>query len=469
MTNNHLSFADTYTPSAEVYPSIGETLPDKDGMVRPVFRVADIPVAFYPQDDEQATQDGNKIDATPVAASPLGLAEAAVHLGELAPDSRAARLYDSIRAEDYNEDVLLYLDQINAAVSYDNDLGRRESEVQDAGFAVMLAALEGDKSAQKIIDERLKKFQTDYAAARLETTHSATPEEHAEALKYLEGLAIVHSTKYDVQRNDDGDVMLSTVGDHRRRDTNIGNRYPRATLHFTINGEVTGHLSNWSWDESSTLIVANLAKTAAKGRLPYALNTPDTSFDLNPGEQLALPDAIVIRPQSNLEGVYQQTGNYITYKRAEHYSDEERYAFAEQLQIPMVLVEDFTDEQIATRLRQYALDQAIAQSGVTTGTVGIESNASSSGKLDAEVRQAGRVLGSEISLHQHQTNSRVEERITQETEYLGKPVRRYTYTLPPDASLPAQRMYVANGYLAPGSQIPAGELQAIHDSYGSGV
>jgi len=468
MTTTQQSPVDTYSPSDEQYRPIGETTPDKEGMVRQVFKVSDIPVAFYSQDDERSTHEGGELDATPVTASPLGLAEAAIHLGELAPDSRAARLYESIRAEDYNEDVLLYLDQINAAVSYDTDLDRRSGEVQDAGFAIMLAALEGDESAQKLVDARLKKFQADHAAARLEATHGATPEEHAEALKYLEGLAIVHSTKYDVQRNDDGDVLLSAIGDHRRKDATIGNRYPRATLHFTLNGEVTGHLFG-SWDQANTLIVTNLAKTVATGRLPYAMNTADTSFDLNPSEQLALPDAIVIRARNDMQGVYQQSGSDISYKHAEHYSEQDRRALTEQLNIPRLSVEDLSDEQIAARLRQYALDQALSQAGVTTGTVGIESNASSSSQLDTQVREVGRILGSEISLHTHQPNARAEERITQQTEYSGSPTRHYTYTLPLEASLPAQRMYVANGYLAPGSQIPARELQTIHDSYGSGI
>ena len=469
MTTTITSSFDSYTPAAERYTSTGETTPDKDGMVRPVFRVGDIPIAFYSQDDEPLINGAPEADITPVIASPLGLAEAAMHLSEGSSDTRATRLYESIRTEDYNDDVLLFLDQIDAAVSYDDDLDRRQGEVQEEGFALMLAALEGDEAAQSIVDARLQRSREDHDAAHLEMNYGATPAERDEALTYLEGLAIVHSTKREVQRNEHGDVVLSTTGDHRRRDVEIPNRYPRATLHFTINGEVTGHLNGWSWDQSSTLIVANLAKTVAAGRLPYALNTPDTSFDLNPGEQLTLPDAIVIHPRSDMQPLYEQLGNDISYKYVDHYSQHDRQAFAEKLQVSTVVVEALTDEQIATRLRQYALEQAVFQNGVTTGVVGIESNASSSGKLDTRVRGVGRVLGAEISLHTHQPNSRVEERITQQTEYLGKPVRRYTYTLPPSASYAARRMYVANGYLAPGSRIPADELRAIHDRFGDGI
>lgn len=470
MTTTQQSPVDTYSPSDEQYRPIGETTPDKEGMVRQVFKVSDIPVAFYSQDDERSTHEGGELDATPVTASPLGLAEAAIHLGELAPDSRAARLYESIRAENYNEDVLLYLDQLNAAVSYDDVHDRRNHEVQDAGFAVMLAALEGDESAQKIVDERLKKFQADYAAVRLEATHGATPEEHAEALKYLEGLAIVHSTKYDVRRNDDGSVMLSSLGDHRRRDANGANRYPRATVHFTLNGEVTAHAFNDEWGEANTLIVANLGRTVAAGRLPYSMNTIDTAFDLNPGEQLTLPDAIVIRPQTDMQGVYEQSGNTITYKYVEHYTDEDRQAFAEQLKLGKYHVGEFSDEEIATRLRDYALAQAIAQNGVTTGVLNIESESSNSVEIDSNVRDAALVLGTEIGLHADQPNGDAEERMKQRAEHHVKgPLRRYTINVPINVSLAAQRMYIANGYLAPGSQIPAQQLQAIRDSEGSGV
>jgi len=443
----------------------GETQPDKDGLVRPTFRVGEVDVAFYSQDEESLARDQQEVLST-VIASPLGLTEAAIHLGDLSEDSRAARLHASILAEDYNEDVLHYLDQINAAVSYDEQGNERVQTVNEQGFALVIAALEGDPTAQKSVDSRLEKFQAEYAAAQVEGVEPISPEKQDEALDALNTIALVHSTKHSVERDKHGNVILSATGDHRRRDTTIDDRYPRATLHFTMNGEVTTHTFNESWVDTNTLIVANLAKTIDTGRLPLALNPVDTYFDVNPGEKLKLPDAITITPSGTLPELYQQDGLNISYKQADRYSDEDRNAYSELVDRPMILVESMTDDQIATGLRTYAIDDALKQSGVEGGAMFIQSNASGSAEFNNHIRNVGQVLGLETSLHRDHAVSRAEQRIRQEKHYRGG---HYTFTQPLGLSLAAQRMYVANGYLAPGSRISAAEEAILDELEGDGL
>lgn len=456
---------DTLKDTTDRFPLIGETSPDKDGMVRPVFRVGDVSVAFYAQDDESRLVDHDESRATAVVASPLGLTEAAIHLANLNDESRAARLYNSIKAEDYNDDVLHYLDQINAAVSFDEHDGTQVSRVDEGGFALILAALEGDSAAQSTVDARLEHFQEAYAQAEADSIPNASAEEVEKAKELLNNIAIVHSTKHAVNRDTDGNVLLSATGDHRRQDDTIDDRYPRATLHFTMNGEVTNHQFNDSWVDTNTLIIAPLAKTIEAGRLPHALNPVDTYFDVNPGEKLKLPDAITITPRDSLSGLYQQEGSNISYKRTDHYSDEDRKAYAELVGRPMILVEAMTDEQLAAGLRHYAIEDALKQCGVTERSSLIQSNASGSGEFDKRVREAGRALGLETTLHNHLPVARAEQRIRQDADS----THQYTYTLSSEVPLTAQRMYVANGYLAPGSHLPAEVIKAREEMYGDGL
>lgn len=469
MTTPSASAIDRLALTQEQFLPSGETSPDKNGLVRPTFRVEGEQVAFYSQDDEMLMHDDSERGETPVVASPLGLTEAAIHLANLPEDSRAYKLHESLVAEDYNEDVLRFLDEINAAVSYDERDGRLKSEVDEGGFAFVLAALEGDESAQAAIDARLAKLREAYAAAQSEGIEPADPERRKAAEELLQNLALVHSTKHAIARNADGTIELSPTGDHRRKDTAIPDRYPRATVHFTLNGEVTSHLLG-SWDEANTLIVSNLAKAAADNRMPSTINTVDTSFDLNPGENLELKDAVLIVPTDDIEGIYEHQGDDIRYKHSEHYTDEEKVIFSELVGSAPHVVEALSDADIAKALRSFALEQALRQVGVTTGAIGIESNASADGKLDAAVREAGKSLGLDTNLHAFQANGRAEQRINQEKEYLrGDIARKYTHTLPASVSISAQRMYVANGYLAPGSHLPEAELQAIREEDGDGL
>ncbi|HJM04465.1 MAG TPA: hypothetical protein QF549_02415 [Candidatus Saccharimonadaceae bacterium] len=470
MTTPSASAIDRLALTQEQFLPSGETSPDKNGLVRPTFRIEGEQVAFYSQDDEMLMHDDSERTETPVVASPLGLTEAAIHLCNLPEDSRAYKLHESLVTEDYNEDVLRFLDEINAAVSYDEQDGRLKSEVDEGGFAFVLAALEGDESAQAVIDARLAKLREAYAAAQSEGIEPADPERRKAAEELLQNLALVRASNHAVVRDEHGILKLSPTGDYRRKNTAIPDRYPRATIHFTLNGEVTEQPLIGSWGEAKTLIVANLAKTAADNRLPSTLNTVDTSFDLNPGENLELKGAVLIVDADDIEGVYEHQGDDIRYKRSEHYTDEERLSFGELVGKAPHVVEALSDADIAKKLRSFALEQALLQVGVTTGAIGIEGSSSADGKFDRAVREAGRALGLDTDLHEHQANGRAEQRINQEKEYLrGDIARKYTHTLPASVSISAQRMYVANGYLAPGSHLPEAELQAIREEDGDGL
>ncbi len=200
----------------------------------------------------------------------------------------------------WDQDQKDIIDTMLAAVSVD-DTGEMRSIVDVEGWAVALAALSGDSYAEAIVAKRRVVLIANEAA------RSSDPTRPDKMIAYreknglsevepvpIEQIALVHSTQYDVQRDAAGNIVLRTAGQHRE------DKYPRASLHFTLNsrvGDVYAMGEKQEWGDHQRIIVANFKEVIDSAHtLPNRMDGVDTWFTINPGQELALPGALVVEP-----------------------------------------------------------------------------------------------------------------------------------------------------------------------------
>jgi len=152
----------------------------------------------------------------------------------------------------------------------------------------MLLALQGDKQAETILQQRLeqmKKKDEEREKLQMEELHKE-PEEgsfvsgEAEPLD-VDKLVAVHATRYKPKPDADS-LNIQTTFDGTGWDT------PRNTVHFSMNHHVTGHMSG-NWMDTPYVALSPLKDVIEKNGKPMGINTVDTYFELSPGRKLALP------------------------------------------------------------------------------------------------------------------------------------------------------------------------------------
>jgi len=229
----------------------------------------------------------------------------------------------------------------------------------------------------------------------------------------------------------------------------------------TFNSGVLNNSLEFNGTTSAVTIPDSLSLSFGQQNTLEAWTKFNTSFSAGSDTQRQ-----TIIDKGDYQLYYNNETGKVSYELADRNSDEDRNAYSELVDRPMILVESMTDDQITTGLRTYAIDDALKQSGVEGGAMFIQSNASGSAEFNNHIRNVGQVLGLETSLHRDHAVSRAEQRIRQEKHYRGG---HYTFTQPLGLSLAAQRMYVANGYLAPGSRISAAEEAILDELEGDGL
>jgi hypothetical protein len=287
----------------------------------------------------RAYVDNHQEDAARIVVTntPEGMLAAAALLTESDSDrhelQNLAQLFE--QGTSWTDTQKQIVDIILAAVSVD-DQGKLQPHLDMEGWPLALAALTGDTTARLIIDTKRE------GLVNAERVRASDPTLVEEAVAYqaehgykssepipLEQLALVHSTSYDIQRDDDGDIILRTAGQQR------DDKYPRASVHFTLNsrvGDVMSNAQHKAWSEANRLIVANLKSTIDRfRRLPNRMAGMDTWFMLNPGEALKLPGALVVEQveQTASGEVIEETENGIQYVQKDVYSDHDRHFLME--------------------------------------------------------------------------------------------------------------------------------------------
>ncbi len=223
------------------------------------------------------------------------------------------------------------VDTMLAAVSVD-DQGKLRTYLNMDGWALALAALTGDMEAKLIVDTKVQ------GLIEAERERASDPTAYEEASLYLaergwglgepiplEKLALVHSTSYAINYDEEGNVILRTAGQQR------DDKLPRASVHFTLNsrvGDVYSMGQKQAWADTNKIIVANLKNVIdASHTLPNRMAGMDTWFMLNPGETLKLPGALVVEQvgQTTSGKVIEEADTGVEYVLKDDYTDEEQY------------------------------------------------------------------------------------------------------------------------------------------------
>jgi len=220
-----------------------------------------------------------------VENSPRALLDLAFQLG--VEDDKLRELRKKMAHKEMNDEGEEMMDKVIAGKVID-DKGEFRPERNTDGEALMLLALQGDKQAETILQQRLeqmKKKDEEREKLQMEELHKE-PEEgsfvsgEAEPLD-VDKLVAVHATRYKPKPDADS-LNIQTTFDGTGWDT------PRNTVHFSMNHHVTGHMSG-NWMDTPYVALSPLKDVIEKNGKPMGINTVDTYFELSPGRKLALP------------------------------------------------------------------------------------------------------------------------------------------------------------------------------------
>lgn len=102
-----------------------------------------------------------------------------------------------------------------------------------------------------------------------------------------DALCVVHATAYMPTQTADGYSIAPR--------SNTDSEVFRNTVHVSLNHRVSGHMLG-NWDDMPYVVIAPFAATAQANGVPQSLSTVDTFWSLPPDKNLALPEAVLVRP-----------------------------------------------------------------------------------------------------------------------------------------------------------------------------
>jgi hypothetical protein len=453
-----------------------ETLSESDEkfIARPIYQIegsADR-IIFINPNEHVDTGHLSEVEVSLVEAKPAGILKKAI---ELHPeDSKLKEILTNIESQEYGDEELLLLDEIAASVAIDEQ-GQFAHYAQTEGFALILAALSGNQEARDKVDSKLEAYYKLNKERQESEKQSVLNSERNEYYKDVEPItwgevAFVHSTKFDIDRDETGSVILRP---HAHHTENTDKPYPRATLHFTTNAEVENHLFG-SWSKSNRLIVTNGQNLVDANGLPAKMNTIDTYWSINPGQPLKLEGASVVEPRSDLDTLFKddKDNHTVSYLDKQEYTDKERLEILKIREIATLdrIYDNPVDREDALKrfldyltlentfiaenaeklkgnesaiLRRMALQAAMKQQGVTTGPLRLEQWSTNSQSFDRSFVALSLQLGIPYGIH-----SDSEENILENRKFYSGEDRLYPSNSLRFGRLEAQRTVVALGQIS---------------------
>lgn len=461
----------------ELTPPLPIELPDENGNFIPIDTSSQ--QAYNAEHSSDTIKQGETLVVTNTLE---GLVSAAKDIStDEVQKQKLEALTNLFEQGKYNESESLdAMDSILASISVGEN-GAMNTYYDTDGYALALAALAGDKVATEIVAEKTSAMRA-YEKERLEKDREANIAHHVEVLGAdieplpLENMVLVHSTQHEIERDEKGNILLTSAGQKR------ADMWPRASLHFTVNSRVEDN-DGGTWATNNRLVVANLARMidSSHGRIPASLDGVDTWFNVNPGEKLALPDAIVIegRPEGAL--IDEQPG-LMTYLAKESYTPDEEgqiKSLAEHSGIK------FRDEaKLDSILRDVVLSKAMTREGAP---LGVQDRPSSNGhgmtnnNLANRINRTAAQIGASWGSHFNSGAAEVDKAINLAMKDGGfnglqKTTSEPVYGVPPpewysryDSPLEVRRQHIFSGYLParPVAYAPVPPQNSILSSMGT--
>ena len=351
-----------------------------------------------------------------VPTSPEGLVSA---IREVSGDTEAFAdlLNENDGSFNVSEKSKMFLDSIIASTLFDDDGNERSSfegtgavKLPDNGdgFALFVAGMAGDSEALELVNKKLEKYYEridSEEVSRRERASSdlASLEARVDGLESLSKneVLLVHSTPHDIERDDNGNIVLYSAASKRE------DRYPRSSVHFTANGEVQPH-SLGQWNDSNKLIVTNFEDVHGANGNPRTMSEVDTWYTLNPQEGMTLPNARVIEPSELENGaLIEKDGDVYKYHAAESYTShqiEQIQAWAAQLGLA-------PKDTYSEMLREISFRTAGRELGIDK-YVSIQDHYSADSEFNDKYRKLADELGVNGGLHGNVAEGRLEKNLS---------------------------------------------------------
>lgn len=469
-----------------------EIITDDDGIERPIFPIGDKKVAFRTRQEVPSfIESGQKyhlaspLDATPlvferddnppdfvrfseasqespsmnaiemVTATPEGLVGAAIEMG--ATDPSLLDVQASLRSGEYSADSIQLIDTIAAALNFD-DSGEKLAIMETDGLALVLASLTGDKKATDTLEGRRQSMYEFFDAQKeLKATESKNLPEIYNEVESIDprNVVLVHSTVHDVLQADDGSTIL--------RPSSAFNRggIPRASIHFTPNGQVSSHYAG-SWGRENSLIVSNFAEVVSENDAPLgSMSSADTWFAVNPGQALKMPDVRIVTADFDGSGdLIRQEGNTLTYRDSSEYTEQEKVDI-KQLASEYKIINPESFGGLSDVLREIALRKAMQQKGASW-FVRIGAHYAEDEEFQKKYTKLASELNTNGELHIYTGDGRAEEAAALGMGSAGQFNKKTNdndayNTFPRGATLENVRWVIAGGY------IPGRPYAPLHD------
>lgn len=221
--------------------------------------------------------------------------EAALVLG--AQDPKVREMFHQARTFQYSDGLLEQIDRAIAAHEFPPDGAGEGLSTSYDPEALLLDSLLGNQEARRTLDSLKVKYDEQYGNDRAEVSkkneefvsrpgqkeHFDRQRERLDPMR-LEDLVAVHATRfYPTYDDQSGKWKMRTRFDAE------GGKTPRTSLHFTMNHVVESHMYG-SWDETPYVVVTPMEDLMKENGKPFGLSTVDTYWNLNPGEDLVLPE-----------------------------------------------------------------------------------------------------------------------------------------------------------------------------------
>ena len=223
------------------------------------------------------------------------IAEMALILGT--KDSQIGQFHHEARTFHYSEELLQQIDNAIAARVLFEDGTIIPANVTHDGEALLLASIMRDEQAKAILAKKgdiYRSLEEKNAQDRVDKNHALFEgvEQHTNDPSYKEAaplrigeLVTVHTTKYYPEFDQRiGKWVIKSTYDA------TGGYQPRVTVHAALNHIVNSHAGG-QWEEMPIVVIAPLEDMIKENGLPCGIQSVDTFWELNPGQDLVLPES----------------------------------------------------------------------------------------------------------------------------------------------------------------------------------
>lgn len=410
-------------------------------------------------------------------ATPIGVIDLVLCLDpEHSQKDTLLKMRENFKAVRIGSEEKAFLDSM-AAVLFRDERNAVRPELTD-GLMDFAGALSSDIEKQSLVQkniEALAEKEKFFVLSEMGTKGLAAiflekQPIGPEILEQTKGIFLVRTTANYEQRDDVIEVSSAAEATRDKEFTSENEGYvPRGTVHFSVNHLVDSHIFG-NFEGLSDVIVSPLGPALEKNGAPTVLYGVDTWFESGPGEQIKLPESVIVRASGGQDELFVSRTNTLLYK-ADNFTDADiqkivdTYEYGYDVRQALrtaghpveyssraILDQVSTDDVrtiLPTLMRRLAVNKVIKENG---GEV-VHGNGAGTGiqndEFSERLHKISDALGSKMELHSGMPHYWAEEVMIKHF-YISPgytPIENYANGLlaSDDLSAPTRRLYVNDG------------------------